>query len=398
MRCYRFQAIDTWFFRESRPHGSAGSQELSSLFPPPTATLLGALRTLAGDRAGIDWHDYAHPSNHHGLRARIGLGEDLGELDVAACMLALGHRPLFPAPTTLLRRGTDTFTRLLPGSAVFCDLGPSVRLPVLEQPGAAKPLEQAWIGLDVLERVLGGALPPSGATVWRAVDEDDRGALAQSESRLGIGRDTGRGTAIDGLLYQIRHVRPKASELNVALYLSGAEDLLPERATVRLGGEGRLASVSADPSPTDIPLPSAPTPPPNHKHFALYLMAHARFLDTAKKATWLPPGFVPEVNAGFTAWRGELGGASVRLHSAVLGKPVRIGGWDLARQRPKPLVSYVPAGSVYFFSVEDGTPLTTVFERLHGSRIGHQIRAGHGLVACGLWTDSFPTHHQGTPP
>ena len=45
----RFTPLDTWFFRESRPHGSIGSSELGSVFPPPVRTLLGALRTLIGD-------------------------------------------------------------------------------------------------------------------------------------------------------------------------------------------------------------------------------------------------------------------------------------------------------------------------------------------------------------
>ena len=35
-RLWRFEALDTWFFRESRPHGSVGAAELASLFPTTT--------------------------------------------------------------------------------------------------------------------------------------------------------------------------------------------------------------------------------------------------------------------------------------------------------------------------------------------------------------------------
>ncbi|MEM7018048.1 MAG: hypothetical protein AAF512_12010, partial [Pseudomonadota bacterium] len=34
-----FAPIDSWFFRESRPHGSIGGSELDSLFPPPARTI-----------------------------------------------------------------------------------------------------------------------------------------------------------------------------------------------------------------------------------------------------------------------------------------------------------------------------------------------------------------------
>lgn len=27
--------VDSWYFRESRPHGAAGGDRLESLFPPP---------------------------------------------------------------------------------------------------------------------------------------------------------------------------------------------------------------------------------------------------------------------------------------------------------------------------------------------------------------------------
>lgn len=396
MRCYRFHAFDTWFFRESRPHGSAGSQELASLFPPPASTLLGALRTLAGDRAGVDWQGYAHSPQAQPMRARIGVGEDLGELDVAACLLAVGQRPLFPAPYTLLRREKNAFAQLVPGPALACDLGPRVRLPVLKSAGPARPLGQAWIGAGTLGELLAGSLPQPDTEIWTAIADDERPALAQAEPRLGIARDAARGTVEEGMLYQTRHIRPTEPDLNVALYLSGAQDLLPDRATVRLGGEGRMAAVSVEGTDA-VPLPSVPRVAEQQRCFALYLLSAARFLDSAGTPTWLLPGFAPDTGADFTCWCGELGGARLRLHCAVLGKPMRVGGWDLARQRPKPLVSYVPAGSVYFLSVDDGTPLAAVFERLHGARLGLQTRAGHGLVACGTWTDIDSVHQQGMP-
>ncbi len=53
-----FEPLDTWFFRESRPFGTVGGSELTSLFPPPARTVAGAIRTLIGENANINWNNY----------------------------------------------------------------------------------------------------------------------------------------------------------------------------------------------------------------------------------------------------------------------------------------------------------------------------------------------------
>ena len=52
---WRFDPLDTWFFREARGFETSGHNELSSLFPPPARTVAGALRTLIGEQQGADW-------------------------------------------------------------------------------------------------------------------------------------------------------------------------------------------------------------------------------------------------------------------------------------------------------------------------------------------------------
>ena len=54
-----FEPVDSWFFRESRPHDAAGAAQLSSLFPPPIRTLAGAFKTLIGNSLGINWQQFA---------------------------------------------------------------------------------------------------------------------------------------------------------------------------------------------------------------------------------------------------------------------------------------------------------------------------------------------------
>jgi CRISPR-associated protein Cmr3 len=52
---WRFSALDTLFFKESRPIESVGGSQLSSVFPPPARTLIGAIRTAIGEANSVDW-------------------------------------------------------------------------------------------------------------------------------------------------------------------------------------------------------------------------------------------------------------------------------------------------------------------------------------------------------
>lgn len=51
----RFTALDTLFFRESRPYETIGGSELGSVFPPPPRTVAGAIRTAIGESLDADW-------------------------------------------------------------------------------------------------------------------------------------------------------------------------------------------------------------------------------------------------------------------------------------------------------------------------------------------------------
>lgn len=92
-------------------------------------------------------------------------------------------------------------------------------------------------------------------------------------------------------------------------------------------------------------LPALAPPVIAGHHLLLVLLTHADF------GGWLLPGFRPEIQHDVQVWRGRLHGVDLILHSAALGKAAREGGWDLLHQQPRPVVSLIPAGSVYFCTV-----------------------------------------------
>lgn len=367
---WEFTALDTLFFRESRPMESVGGSQLQSRFPPPARTVIGAVRTSIGEAVQTDWTQYAGHEPHP-LSTRIGSPESLGPLTFSGPWLTKAGQRLYSMPLAVLWNAEGKQTRLRPAKAPqHCDLG-HVCLP--EKADAtlmgAGPLENAFVTGEGLLAFLEG----------RAVEKKHiirPETVFSHEERLGIARDNRHRVTGDGLLYQTRHIRPHAdADLAIGIGVSGldAHDI-PRQGIVRLGAEGRLANWQRKPAPAGL----QPKKPAQAKGLFLLLQTHALF-----EAGWLPDGFCPIERNGQTLWEGQINGLSVRIVCAVIGKPVREGGWDLVNHNPRPLQSLVPAGSGYFCEV-DGD-LTQACRALTGIKIGQEQDYGRGELIAGYW-------------
>lgn len=361
----RFSAHDSWFFRESRPHGSVGFSELDSQFPPPARTLAGALRTALGDALGVDWKKF-HAG--HPVTAQIGFGDDYGPLRFQGPWLSLHGQRLYPWPGNLMHKDGQ-LRRLGIGGSIHCQSG-RIHCPVLPDDSAGfKPLEQSWLTWQGMNTLLAGGMPP-----W----EDIIGAntLYCREPRLGIALDRHRRTARESILYQTRHLR-LSEGVSVELDVQGMPDNITLPGTLRLGGESRLAHVD-----TLTIAPTLPGPGNLKKgRLALYLLTPARF-----EAGWLPDGFVKAVHDdGSDCWKGHVAGMELTLHAAIVGKARREGGWNQATGQPRPVSSSMPAGSIYYCSLASAA--SEAVDHLHGIQLGAEQALGRGQVAVGSWPD-----------
>lgn len=374
-RMWQFTPFDSWFFRESRPFDSIGGAQLSSYFPPPSRTLAGAVRTTIGDFCNVDWHRYNAGDNlYAALREQMGDARSFGTFQMNGPYLLEKGEVLYPAPLLLLEKEQE-IVRLMPGEdEIECDLG-RVRLPQLSQPlPGASPLENTWLTRAGLERVLADGAGVPNLEIGNEVRQAK--LLWSGEERLGIGRDTRRRANIEGLLYQTRHIRLHEG-ISLGVEVRGIEDKFqPTEEVVRLGGEGRFSAiaVSAVPrAPLAVPIPAS-------NRLLLVLLTPADFSNQNDNADWKPAGFLQKGGV----WRWELEGATLRLVSAILGKTVREGGWDMANHRPRPLRSLVPAGSCYYCEVEGD--VSSAVEQLHGRKIGRETELGRGEIAVGVWS------------
>ncbi len=82
------------------------------------------------------------------------------------------------------------------------------------------------------------------------------------------------------------------------------------------------------------------------------------------------------------------GYTSVRVVSACLDRPLRIGGWDSLNRRPLPLRSVLPAGSVLFCELaEPRRFLDAMTDGVGLPALGERQAFGFGAVALGAWPD-----------
>jgi CRISPR-associated protein Cmr3 len=75
----------------------------------------------------------------------------------------------------------------------------------------------------------------------------------------------------------------------------------------------------------------------NEEQFKIYLATPALF-----KKGWYPTEIFEKANV------------EVELLTASLGKPINIGGFDIAEGKPKKMLKAIPAGSVYYYKLKSG--------------------------------------------
>jgi CRISPR-associated protein Cmr3 len=372
----QLQAYDTWFFRESRPHDAVGASELSSLFPPPVRTLAGALRTFLGDQVNIDWQTLQCKENDFDFEQNLGNAEHLGQLQLNGPWICYKDQRLYPAPLYLMEQ-EQIVERLTAGKPVRCDLG-SVRLPVLPEgcrPGF-KNLEQRWLNAAEMLKCLNGEVPEAK----NIISSDD---LFSHEARLGIARDNSQRKVLDGKLYQTRHLRLK-DDVHIELKAKNLppfliEKIPTENAILRLGGEGRMASIETSLTTQLLPFAKAK----QSETLLIHFITPADF-----NGHMFPENFTKTEHQGKTVWKGVLNDIELIIEAAVIGKAHREGGWDMQKHQPRPVKSYIPSGSAWFCRLAQHYDWQTLQTQLQGQCIGIDSAYGRGQILLGHWQDT----------
>lgn len=392
-----FEQIDSWFFRESRPHGSVGANALNSVFPPPIRTLLGAIRSHIGyqyfkKHTDKSWDDLQRLPE---LKAIIGDAHYLGSLQPRGVFLQekYGRQVSYflPAPSNICSKIEQEKPQYLAfqltKNRYETDIGYThlVELPTatknISDTRGFKPLENTWFSKEVWEQVLSGdvsGLARSGDGIRSNSD------FIAPEYRLGIALNSANRSVQEGLLYQTTHLRLKSGVSvcmpieydKTALTQAVGADLLQQATLLRLGGEARMASVTLN-AQADY-LPKAPqkltTTIASKKRFMLYFISKLAMQDKS----WLPAGF----SSNEQGWQGKINDIEVQIISACMSKAYREGGWDQLGHQPRAIENYLPVGSALFVEVDASIDDTVLIASLHGQCVNKNAW-GEGLMLVG---------------
>lgn len=368
-----FEPLDTLFFRNGLSFSKGEGGFLESIFPPTPQTMQGVVRSAVllshckdPNTFGTGKCDTCGEGKKCSLTDIIGSPKegDYGALNLYGPYLYKDGKRYYPAPLDLMKGNKDDKRLFLLSVSdkhvVPCDLG-NISLPA-KPDGYSDDFEPAggWISEDALRKYFESqTVPVEGENKTELLKEND---FFVKEPRVGIEREYDTHKVIDGMLYSIVPLRFQ-DKVKIGLRVDGLDDAIKTNGfATKIGGEGRVCKV-------DI----------NNDFASLFKWKlndcktiKMVMLQPADFSSWLPPDFDK------TTLQGSIDGVTLRLISACIGRPQKIGGWDAANNKVKTMKSYVPAGSVYFFEVINGNPAAMKVEGKIGN--DNKIGLGHYLL------------------
>ncbi len=413
---YSLWPDDVLFFRDGKPSTVGDDHYLRSLFPPNPSTLYGAIRTrrlidegiaLASLKGEKSWARLGP------LREELGDWGGFGNLEIRGPWFvrrldgdpskttACREELLVPAPADLallteppereasLRRQTTAPSPPNISEVLryrHAKLGKKGTSHISHPLGLWHPYRRTgagWqeyrpkLGETAAESASGWYLQPDGIRDWVAGRLPERknfvhrSELWIDEYRTGVGLQPDQRSHVDGQLFTFGFVRLRQ---RVGLGFEARGTPLKPRGYLRLGGDGKTATLAAGP-----PFPtlshnkeSAPSTPFCLAFATPALSERGAYPPTLGKSRPTPPA----------------------LRGALVHGSLPIGGWDVANRRSKPLRRALAPGSLYLLAPAAGETALTAAQ-LHGRNLSdfpheHLARQGFGLALTGSypWEDS----------
>ncbi len=356
IREWLFNPADTLFFRNGLPFGYGQSVYIESIFPPTPESMQGIVRSSVlharckkDDLFNCDIHNNKDCKSCN-IPGIIGnSSSNLGKLKIYGPYLVKDGERYFSTPSDIMMVNKKKQKRIFilrpSRTPTDCDIG-RVRFPEKPQDdiGHFEPVG-GWISKEGMQEYLKGNVLLDS---YFLSDED----IYSSDCKVGIKRERKTHTAEEGNLYSISLVRLK-EKIYIGVLVDGIPDDLepPSPFLTKFGGEGKVCQIEI--SNGVIPLAVGAKEIVIKKHDMVKLV----FLTPAYLGrTWYPHGFIKPRENGVDCWEGTISDAKMRLISAYIDKPYKIGGWDLKKGKSKPIRSFIPSGSVYYLeSLEDKT-------------------------------------------
>lgn len=321
---YSLDAVDTFFFRNAGPFDSGINFHSVSMFPPLPSVYAGAIHNATGTRA----RDITIKFNGVMVEQKIMFPIPLDTIVIKSYKSEGSHFSNTVYQSELLQL---VHTLTSSGETPY-SLMPKRQQTIKEK----EPSSGGYINIKELNRYLQGM---SSSVKSHALAD-----FIQKEPHIGIQIDAFTSQTEQGKWYATERIRPvneKNQSCRLIVEVEGVN--LKKPIVLKLGGESKVASMIPVTKQWDVHSPSS-----NSQYFKLYLATPAIF-----KKGWIPWWIDEETKEGYFTYRKKK--IRVRLISAAIGRPIAAGGFGVKQEKPRELRLAVPAGSVYFFQIIEGT-------------------------------------------
>ena len=372
MKQLLLQPVDTFFFRNHKDFASGENSTATTVFPPRPGTIYGALRSAYIHQVS-DFKIFAAGTDL-ALKDWMGTTTGPGRFALRGCLMYVNNQILLPLPLDYqVIKGNEekeelAYPLVLYRDSILASDGKEYRLYGVKEEKSSSSAG-AFVGLNewIQEIINRKELKIRRSSYF-----------IESEDKLGIARDWETKTAIEHMVYQTTMSRFKTMESNersgVVVLCSEAPDF-QNVLYLRLGGKNRPWNLQY--LKGDFQLFS-----PTEEEQIIKQIEESGIA----RLILLSPAVWTEQSAYYLRGKGRFR-VNQELEFPILteamGRPTLIGGWDIARNAPKPRMQAVPAGTALYLEVakEQARKLVMALKNaVLSDELGYE---GYGWAVCG---------------
>ena len=337
MPAYSAIPNDTLFFRGGEPMGMGESHFQTSIFPPSPETFIGAIRALVIARSSNgDFEGYKTLRYKDSLWYKeIGFKTLPETFNFIGPFLMKDNNKLLFSPPSNLFATPDKKRFAIAAPRYFDNIKHSSSLKNIMWLAKHddidntdwKPVE-GYITAKGMNKYLKGSIKEFDFES----DFIQTPAIFIDEQRTGIALEKELRTARPGYLYMTSHNR-FTENAGMIFFLSGVTSF-PDSDIMRLGGENRTITYEKI---NDLDMPSFE----GDVEFLVTTMP----LKVNKVVDGIPISELLDDDLNVFLPDGQ----KAKLLSYSVNRPLLFGGWDMAENKSKDMVKYLPAGSVFYF-------------------------------------------------
>ncbi|AYQ36635.1 type III-B CRISPR module-associated Cmr3 family protein [Runella sp. SP2] len=317
----KIEAIDTLFFKDGRPFSMGEETYATGIFPPPPSVFLGMLRSAYASEKNIPLDRIKEETEHIKIEG----------------VYYSADNDYYPIPLDLVRlkslhEDENEAISLFASNLQGLVSSSSKKLEyVLCHNEHIENIPNGMIDRKLFEYYLKDSRPMNFNWKYQPISK-----LTKTEFKIGIGRNKQNKQSEDGKLYRVGMVRLQNNTPEHRLNFVIKTNIDNVGYLGKLGAEGKSVIFHNEEQFT----PLNKIDYADNSHFRLYLNTPAFF----------EKGHIPNLKKHFPSWDFE-------VITYAVGKPLHIGGFDMAEKGgfPKSMLKAVPAGSVYYVKILNGT-------------------------------------------